>query len=97
LRLSPLVPFSLSNYFYGLTAVKFLPYLVTSWIAMLPATFLYVSIGAAGKTLGEGRTRSPGEWALLGVGIAATVAVTVILTLVARRELSKSRLGAGKT
>ncbi|HEX7252561.1 MAG TPA: VTT domain-containing protein, partial [Thermoanaerobaculia bacterium] len=37
LRLSPLVPFSLSNYFYGLTSVRFAPYVLTSWLAMLPA------------------------------------------------------------
>src|SRR6202162_5481595 len=36
LRLSPLVPFSLSNYIYGLTSVRFAPYLATSWAAMLP-------------------------------------------------------------
>ena len=33
LRLSPLVPFSLSNYLYGLTAVRLGPYLLASWIA----------------------------------------------------------------
>jgi uncharacterized membrane protein YdjX (TVP38/TMEM64 family) len=92
LRLSPLVPFSLSNYLYGLTSARFVPYLLASWIAMLPATFLYVSLGAAGKSLGQGRARSPWEWGLLAVGGAATVAVTVILTRVARKELAKTRL-----
>src|SRR5262249_45839943 len=38
LRLSPLIPFNLSNYFYGLTAVKFWPYVLASWIGMLPGT-----------------------------------------------------------
>jgi uncharacterized membrane protein YdjX (TVP38/TMEM64 family) len=89
LRLSPLVPFSLSNYLYGLTAVRFLPYLATSWVAMLPATVLYVYLGAAGRTLERGATRSPWEWVLLGVGLAATAAVTVLLTRVAKRELAK--------
>lgn len=31
LRLSPMIPFNVSNYFYGLTAVKFWPYLLASW------------------------------------------------------------------
>jgi len=92
LRLSPLVPFSLSNYLYGLTSVRLAPYLLASWIAMLPATFLYVSLGAAGESLGQGRARSPWEWALLAGGGAATVAVTVILTRVAKKELAKIRL-----
>ena len=91
LRLSPLVPFSLSNYLYGLTSVRFAPYLATSWAAMLPSTFVYVYLGAAGRTIGE-KTRSPWEWALLGAGLAATAAVTILLTRVARKELAKEAL-----
>jgi uncharacterized membrane protein YdjX (TVP38/TMEM64 family) len=91
LRLSPLVPFSLSNYLYGLTSVRFVPYLLTSWVAMLPATVLYVYLGAAGRRIGEKTPRSPWEWALLGVGLAATAAVTVLLTRLAKRELVRLR------
>lgn len=95
LRLSPVVPFSLSNYLYGITGVDFWPYLLASWAAMLPATVLYVYLGAAGvAALGGGREdRSPWEWALLAAGLAATIVVTVILTRAARRELEKSRVG----
>ena len=39
LRLSPAMPFSAGNYLFGLTAVGFWPYVATSWVAMLPATF----------------------------------------------------------
>ncbi len=92
LRLSPLIPFSISNYLYGLTAVRLGPYILASWLAMIPATILYVSLGAAGKTLRAGRQRSPGEWIVLGVGLAATVAVTAILTRLARTELRKARV-----
>jgi uncharacterized membrane protein YdjX (TVP38/TMEM64 family) len=88
LRLSPLVPFSLSNYLYGLTSVRLGPYVATSWAAMLPATVLYVSFGAAGRRIGEKTPRSPWEWALLGAGLAATAAVTVLLTRIAKRELA---------
>jgi len=92
LRLSPLVPFSLSNYLYGLTRVRFAPYVATSWVAMLPATVLYVYLGAAGRTIGEKAEKSPWEWALLALGLAATAAVTVLLTRVARKELTKARV-----
>ena len=91
LRLSPLVPFSLSNYLYGLTSVRFVPYLVTSWVAMMPATVFYVYLGVAGRKIGEKAPRSPWEWAFLGAGLAATALVTVLLTRRAKRELEGLR------
>jgi uncharacterized membrane protein YdjX (TVP38/TMEM64 family) len=93
LRLSPLVPFSLSNYLYGLTPVPFGPYVLASWIAMLPATVLYVWIGAAGRAAASAQRegRSPLEWALLGAGLVATAVVTVMVSRAARRELEKIR------
>ncbi|HET6898429.1 MAG TPA: TVP38/TMEM64 family protein [Vicinamibacteria bacterium] len=92
LRLSPLVPFSISNYLYGLTPVSFGPYVLASWIAMLPATVLYVWIGAAGKAAADasgGQGKSPQEWALLGAGLVATAVVTVMITRTARRQLAQ--------
>ena len=90
LRLSPAVPFSLSNYFYGLTAIRFGPYLLTSWLAMLPATVLYVYLGAAGKAAARGGGRTSAENVYLAVGLAATVAVTVYLTRLARKTLREA-------
>jgi uncharacterized membrane protein YdjX (TVP38/TMEM64 family) len=92
LRLSPLIPFNLSNYFYGLTAVKFWPYVFASWIGMLPGTLLYVYLGAAGKAglqaaSGADAGRSPLEWTFLGFGLVATIAVTVWVTKIARTAL----------
>ncbi len=93
LRLSPLVPFSLSNYLYGLTSVRLGPYVATSWAAMLPATVLYVYLGAAGRTIGEKAPRSPWEWVFLGTGLAATAVVTVLLARRAKRELGSLKSG----
>jgi uncharacterized membrane protein YdjX (TVP38/TMEM64 family) len=87
LRLSPVVPYSLSNYLYGLTAVRFGPYLLASAVGMLPGTVVYVYLGAVGRAAADGQSRGPLEWALLGAGLAATVAATVLLTRTARRRL----------
>lgn len=81
LRLSPIIPFNPSNYFYGLTAVKFWPYVLASWIGMLPGTLLYVYLGTVGRAglqaaSGMDAGRTPLEFALLGVGLAATVGAT---------------------
>jgi uncharacterized membrane protein YdjX (TVP38/TMEM64 family) len=97
LRLSPAVPFNVQNYLYGLTGIGFAPYLLTSWLAMLPGTFLYVMLGHAGLAGLEatgGRARTPAEWAMIGVGLAATLALTVYLTRVARRAL-RADIGSG--
>jgi uncharacterized membrane protein YdjX (TVP38/TMEM64 family) len=88
LRLSPLVPYSLSNYLYGATPVEFGPYLLASWAGALPGTLLYVAIGAAGRAAAAGR--SAGEWALIAAGLLATAVVTVMLARAARRNLREA-------
>src|SRR5262249_44888174 len=62
LRLSPLVPFVFSNYFYGLTAIRFWPYVFASFTGMLPLIFVYVSIGAAARGALEEPTGPAGAW-----------------------------------
>jgi len=90
LRLSPAIPFNVQNYIYGLTPIRFWPFAVTSWIAMLPGTFLYVYLGhITGAALGPERERGWGEWAMLGVGLLATIAVTIYVTRLARRKLQE--------
>lgn len=96
LRLSPIVPFNLSNYFYGVTAVGFWPYLAASAVGMLPGTLLYAYLGGAGKAgLGGEGGQSPIKWVFLGIGLLATVVVTIIVSRTAKRALEKS--GAAKT
>jgi uncharacterized membrane protein YdjX (TVP38/TMEM64 family) len=70
LRLSPAVPFSLGNYMFGLTAVGFWPYVIASWIFMLPGTVMYVYVGLVAKeslatAAGGQGGKTAGEWALL--------------------------------
>ena len=92
LRLSPAVPFSLGNYLYGLTSIRFWPYLLASWMFMLPGTFMYVYLGHVGQVglataAGSQTKKTPGEWALLAAGLLATIAVTVYVTRLARKAI----------
>src|SRR5204862_3899665 len=86
LRLSPVVPFNLLNYALGATRVGFWTYLSASFLGMLPGTFLYVSLGAAATSAAQLRGARAGLLPLV-VGLAATIAVVVVLTLIARRAL----------
>jgi hypothetical protein len=92
LRLSPAIPFNLQNYLYGLTPIRFWPCVLTSAIFMMPGTLLYVYLGYVG---GQGLEAASGggvstqRWALIGIGLAATVGVTVYVTKLAQKALAK--------
>ena len=48
-RLVPLFPFNLLNYALGLTKIRFLHYLLATWIFMLPGAIAYTWLGYAGR------------------------------------------------
>src|SRR5205814_3236399 len=83
-RLSPVFPFTLLNYAFGLTRVKLSHYVLASWLGMIPGTVMYVYLGSL-VNIGAGhRQRTTGEWVLYGVGLLAAVVVTVFVTRLAR-------------
>ncbi len=90
LRLSPVVPWSMSNYVYGVTAVRPISYVLASWIGMLPGTVVYVYIGSLLGIVAVDRDgMTPGQWFLTVAGLIATVAVTVMITRIARRAVAE--------
>ena len=97
LRLSPVIPFNVSNYFYGLTAVKFWPYVLASWIGMMPGAFLYVYIGVAGKAAlsvaasSEAIRHGWQYWTLTSTGLVATIIVTISAAKIAHDALDKTK------
>lgn len=89
LRLSPLVPYTLLSYTLGLTSVSFPAYVAASWAGMLPATFAYVSTGAAGRaTLEGGASLGATRIALTVAGVGATLWASKILAGIAGDALS---------
>ena len=91
-RLSPVFPFVLLNYAYGLTKVSLRDYFFASWVGMMPGTVMYVYIGSLAGDLARlgagGRARTAGEWVLYVVGFIATVVVTVLITRIAKAALA---------
>jgi uncharacterized membrane protein YdjX (TVP38/TMEM64 family) len=96
LRLSPLVPFTVGNYLFGLTGVRFVPYSLASFAGMLPWTAVFAYIGHVGAEGLRPRAseRTPAQWVLLLVGLAATLVTAVWLTGLARRQLASHGRGA---
>lgn len=90
-RLSPIFPFNLLNYAFGITQVSLKDYFFASWIGMMPGTVMYVYIGSLAGNLAalgtQGRSRTIGEWVLYAVGLVAAIAVTVYITRIAKKAL----------
>ncbi len=88
LRLSPLVPFNLQNYFYGVTDIKLLHYVPATFVGIMPGTMLYVYLGAAG-TAASGEGHGPLEWGFFGAGFIATLMVVFWVTKKAKEILAQ--------
>ncbi|MBD2490198.1 TVP38/TMEM64 family protein [Aulosira sp. FACHB-615] len=92
-RLSPIFPFNLLNYAFGVTGVSLKDYFIGS-IGMIPGTIMYVYIGSLAGNLAligtEGQpSNSTVQWAIRVIGFIATVAVTVYVTRIARKALAE--------
>ncbi|MBD2465808.1 TVP38/TMEM64 family protein [Oscillatoria sp. FACHB-1407] len=92
-RLSPVFPFNLLNYAFGITGVSLKDYALAS-VGMIPATIMYVYIGSLAGDLARVGTESQPtnptlQWAIRIIGFIATVAVTVYVTRIARSALAE--------
>lgn len=94
LRLSPLFPFNASNYIYSLTSVKIGTYTWATLFGIAPGTMLYVYfgtlLGSVAQIASGASQSSPLRWVFLGVGLLATVFVTVYAARIAKKALAKS-------
>ena len=92
LRLSPVLPFNLTNYFYGITDLKLREYVAATFFGIMPGTLINVYVGAAGKAA-SGEGASALEWSFLAIGLVATVAAAVFVTKTAKAKLKEHGVG----
>ncbi|MCE2699571.1 MAG: TVP38/TMEM64 family protein [Nostocales cyanobacterium LE14-WE4] len=95
-RLSPLFPFNLLNYAFGITSVSFQDYLIGS-VGMIPGTIMYVYFGSlVGDIALIGSKNQAGNiilhWVIQIMGLIATIAVTVYVTKIAKKALKDENL-----
>jgi len=93
LRMSPAVPFVLLNYALGLSRVRLLDYVAAS-IGMLPVVAMYVYSGKVAGDLaslagGVAQPRGPLYYASIGLGLASTIAVTIVVTRIAKKAIEQ--------
>jgi uncharacterized membrane protein YdjX (TVP38/TMEM64 family) len=92
LRLSPVVPFVLLNYALALSGVRYRDFLTAS-VGMLPAIVMYVYYGkvvgdVAKLAAGVAPPHGPAYYALLVVGLIATIVATTAITRAARKSMA---------
>lgn len=95
-RLSPLFPFNLLNYAFGVTQVSLRDYVLGS-LGIIPATVAYVYFGSLATNLttvsmaNQSLTRETQllQWLLQGVGVLSTIAVTFYTAYLANKALKK--------
>jgi uncharacterized membrane protein YdjX (TVP38/TMEM64 family) len=83
-RLSPQIPFAMTNYFFGVTNVGFWPFVLTTLVGVAPATFIYVNLGAMGHASEGG---SELRWVVLAIGLVAGIAAGVLIARKAKEKL----------
>jgi uncharacterized membrane protein YdjX (TVP38/TMEM64 family) len=100
MRLSPVFPFNLQNYLFGVTAIRFWPCCIASSAFILPGTFLYVYLGFAGgeAAAAVGGSGNTDAWklALQLVGLLATLVVTIYIARLAAKAVAKHAPGKGE-
>jgi len=93
-RLSPVFPFNLLNYAFGVTGVGLRDYVLGSLVGMLPGTVMYVYLGSLITNLTElasGRAAGgSAQQVFYFSGLIVTVGVTLYVTRVARRALAEA-------
>lgn len=90
LRLSPLVPFNVQNYLFGVTNVRFVHYLIATAIGILPGAALFISIGAFGHGTDDATSHTI-SWLLFGIGLATTALAAIVVTRKVRARLRPPR------
>ena len=93
-RLSPIFPFFLLNYAYGVTGVSLKDYAIAS-VGMIPGTIMFVYIGSLAGNLATLGTQTPTvnptlQWTIRIIGFVATVAVTLYVTKLAGKALDSA-------
>lgn len=87
IRLSPVMPATLTNYAAGCTSIDFLRFAVGTLVGMFPGTCAYVNLGSVGRSAQDGAL-SPHAIPLYVVGVIATIYIAFELSKIARASIN---------
>jgi uncharacterized membrane protein YdjX (TVP38/TMEM64 family) len=72
-RLSPMVPFNLQNYFFGVTSIPFRHFIPATFFGIIPGTIVNVFLAAASNEASVDIVMHPLKLALFGAGLAVSI------------------------
>lgn len=82
-RLSPVLPFNLQNYFFGITRIRFRHYLPATFLGIVPGTAVNVYFGSASQSI-----VLTGLWDPLNVGLlVGGLATTFVFARIINRRV----------
>jgi uncharacterized membrane protein YdjX (TVP38/TMEM64 family) len=98
-RLSPIFPFNLTNYAFGVTQISLKSYMLGS-MGILPGTFLYTYVGSLANDLTTINLSTSSahfsiqfvQWTMRIVGLAATVLLLLYTNRLAKKALNQHLL-----
>ena len=90
LRLSPVLPFTFSNYLAGVTSIPIPTFFLGTFLGTLPTQAVYVGAGAIGRQALQGGVKLPKS--IVALGVVATAAAIVYIGRVAQETISKMDL-----
>ena len=87
IRLSAIFPFLFVNYAFGLTGIRFVPYVVATFFGILPTTVAFVYLGAAGAAVA---TQQNARSLITLIGALIAIGVSVYVGRIAARAIRKA-------
>lgn len=87
LRLTPIVPFCIVNYFLALTQVRTGRYLLATFVGLFPGIVLHVYLGSIGRAALMNGEHAAAQYIYLGVGIFAATSFLIYLARFAKKRL----------
>ena len=88
-RLAAVFPFLFVNYAFGLTGIGLVPYVIATFIGILPGAIAFVYLGAAGAAAA---TQNKTKTIIMIVGVAIAFAVSIYVGRIAKRALFHDQL-----
>lgn len=93
-RFSPIFPFKLSNYFFGLTRIPFRHFFFANLVGVIPLSLLNVYIGSLAAEFVEltQRKAEPWEWIVYLAGLFSAVGVLYLIFRMVNRVMRNASI-----